>query len=346
MGKSGKASKRENNNTNSTNTNKGVKNRNKHINNNNNNNNTSSSSNLNPPWARKGKYASAFSSTYCSCVDENCLRKHEDDDNDNDEKNKDEDDDLLNPSKSTTFPVPLAMWDLGQCDPKRCTGRKLHRLGCLKELRLSQRFPGVVLTPDATEHLSPADYDLIRSDGLAVVDCSWNRLDDVPWNKIHGAAPRLLPWMVAANGVNYGKACKLSCAEALAGGLYCAGYADAAKQLMNKFKWGHGFITLNEELLETYSECATAEDVKKAQDEWLAGPKLKEGELTREERIQQMLYPPSGSESDNSSSSSSSSEGEEEEEEKVVVEVEERDITVIDVEANVIGQRMTKLEIE
>ena len=64
-------------------------------------------------------------------------------------------------------------------------------------------------------------------------------------------------------------------------------YGEAAKQLMNKFKWGHGFITLNEELLETYSECATAEDVKKAQDDWLAGPKLKEGELTREERIQQ-----------------------------------------------------------
>ena len=101
--------------------------------------------------------------------------------------------------------------------------------------------------------------------------------------------------MVAANGVNYGKACKLSCAEALAGGLYCAGYGEAAKQLMNKFKWGHGFITLNEELLETYSECATAEDVKKAQDDWLAGPKLKEGELTREERIQQMLSPPDDS---------------------------------------------------
>jgi pre-rRNA-processing protein TSR3 len=239
-------------------------------------------------------------------VNENCERRHE-----GDAEDYEDDDDVEEEQKrkATTFPVPLAMWDLGQCDPKRCTGRKLHRLGCLKELRLSQRFPGVVLTPDATEHLSPADYDLIRSDGLAVVDCSWNRLEDVPWNKIHGAAPRLLPWMVAANGVNYGKACKLSCAEALAGGLYCAGYGDAARQLMNKFKWGHGFISLNEELLETYSECATAEDVKKAQDDWLAGPKLQEGELTREERIQQMLFPPSDS-------SSSEEEEEEEEEEK------------------------------
>ena len=264
---------------------------------------------LNPPWARNSR-GFGGGGGFCSCVNENCERRHEGGErrgNGSDDDDEEEEEEEQKRKANTTFPVPLAMWDLGQCDPKRCTGRKLHRLGCLKELRLSQRFPGVVLTPDATEHLSPADYDLIRSDGLAVVDCSWNRLEDVPWNKIHGAAPRLLPWMVAANGVNYGKACKLSCAEALAGGLYCAGYGDAAKQLMNKFKWGHGFITLNEELLETYSECATAEDVKKAQDEWLAGPKLKEGELTREERIQQMLFPPSDS---------SSSEEEEEEEEK------------------------------
>jgi pre-rRNA-processing protein TSR3 len=268
-------------------------------------NSHSSGGTLNPPWARNSR---GFGGGFCSCVNENCERRHEGDAEDYDDD--DDDDEEEQKRKATTFPVPLAMWDLGQCDPKRCTGRKLHRLGCLKELRLSQRFPGVVLTPDATEHLSPADYDLIRSDGLAVVDCSWNRLEDVPWNKIHGAAPRLLPWMVAANGVNYGKACKLSCAEALAGGLYCAGYGDAARQLMNKFKWGHGFISLNEELLETYSECATAEDVKKAQDDWLAGPKLQEGELTREERIQQMLFPPSGS------SSSEEEEEEEEEEEK------------------------------
>ena len=269
-----------------------------------------STSSLNPPWARNSR--GGFGG-FCSCVNENCERRHEGDERRNrSDDNDDDDDEEEQKRKANIFPVPLAMWDLGHCDPKRCTGRKLHRLGCLKELRLSQRFPGVVLTPDATEHLSPADYDLIRSDGLAVVDCSWNRLEDVPWNKIHGAAPRLLPWMVAANGVNYGKACKLSCAEALAGGLYCAGYGEAAKQLMNKFKWGHGFITLNEELLETYSECATAEDVKKAQDDWLAGPKLKEGELTREERIQQMLSPPS----DSSEEEEETEEETEEEEEK------------------------------
>lgn len=107
--------------------------------------------------------------------------------------------------------------------------------------------------------VSRQDADLIRAKGLAVVDCSWNRLDDVPFGglglvtqfaclcwllclgvrvcslqliqklasnsvnkcvavsvvslrvhvcvfagRIRGTAPRLLPFFVAANPVNYG----------------------------------------------------------------------------------------------------------------------------------------------
>ena len=216
-----------------------------------------------PPWARGG---------VCACRDETCARRHA-----GDASNEDEEAD--GGRGATTFPVPLAMWDLAQCDPKRCSGRKLARLGCLRELRVQQRWAGVALTPNATETISPKDFDVLRANGLAVVDCSWNRLDDVPFARLHSAAPRLLPWLVAANPVNYGKPCKLTCAEALAGGLYIAGYRDAAEALMNKFKWGHGFISLNRELLESYMKCTTSEEVIETQNAWLtnggpsAGPR-------------------------------------------------------------------------
>lgn len=43
------------------------------------------------------------------------------------------------------IPIRLAMWDLGQCDRKRCTGTRLVHQRVVGELRLGQPFPGTYI---------------------------------------------------------------------------------------------------------------------------------------------------------------------------------------------------------
>ena len=48
--------------------------------------------------------------------------------------------------------------------------------------------------PIATTVVSPADRDIVAKNGLAVVECSWARLDDVPFAKIASPHERLRTW--------------------------------------------------------------------------------------------------------------------------------------------------------
>ena len=143
-----------------------------------------------------------------------------------------------------------------------------HLLALLVPLK--QPFKGIVLSPNGTTSVSPADTPILEEMGLSVIDCSWARLAEIPFKQMRAGHHRLLPFLVAANTVNYGKPSKLSCAEAAAATLYICGKVDAAKAMMDEFGWGREFIKLNIELLELYRTSSNADEVVKRQNEWLA----------------------------------------------------------------------------
>merc|ERR1711862_398340 len=166
-------------------------------------------------------------------------------------------------------PFQVAMWDLAHCDPKRCSGRKLARLGLIKELKLGKRFPGLCLSPQGKNTISPADTGIILEQGISVIDCSWAKIDETPFSRMKSGFPRLLPYLVAANPVNYGKPCKLNCVEALAAAFYITGHKEVAVKYLDRFSWGPSFIDINKELLDKYSECKNSEEVIKVQNDHL-----------------------------------------------------------------------------
>lgn len=69
------------------------------------------------------------------------------------------------------------MIDFNQCDPKRCTGRKLLRHGIITLLKVGVKYPGLLLSPIGICTLSPADKQFIEERGFGVVDCSWKQVD-------------------------------------------------------------------------------------------------------------------------------------------------------------------------
>ncbi|KAG6004009.1 hypothetical protein E4U21_001513 [Claviceps maximensis] len=179
------------------------------------------------------------------------------------------DDDDENNAQSGKPAFKAACWDLGHCDPKRCSGKKLMRLGLMRDLHMGQRHNGVIITPNGRQVVSPADRELMDQYGAAVVECSWARTQEVQWNKVGGKCERLLPYLVAANTVNYGKPWRLNCVEALAAAFYICGHSDWAQQILEPFSYGESFLEINSRILKRYAACEDAADVKRTEAEWM-----------------------------------------------------------------------------
>lgn len=193
--------------------------------------------------------------------------------------------------------------DFDHCDPRKCSGKKLARLDLMQELRVGQRFQGIVMRsvgssrplsgvladcplchqPEGnagrlaggqgdcrgrrsrgrrvfvgTARRDPLQQDQIPSRAITCVDGS-RRLQIVVLTSSRVA----VPYLVAANPVNYGKrafksscamtrgltcystAYKLTCVEAIAAALYITGFDAQAEVLLSKFSWGHSFWEVN-----------------------------------------------------------------------------------------------------
>jgi len=166
--------------------------------------------------------------------------------------------------------VKIVIYHAGQCDPKKCTALKLRRHGLVKLVHKIKFLPrrAVVLNPLSKIAFSPADRERIEKFGLAALDFSWEHAERVLLKSVRGTS-RCLPYLIAGNPVNFGSPTKLSTAEALAAALYIAGFKEEAYRLLSIFKWGHTFLELNKERLESYSKTKDSKAVIEVQKQFM-----------------------------------------------------------------------------
>jgi pre-rRNA-processing protein TSR3 len=164
--------------------------------------------------------------------------------------------------------IRLLAYHAGQCDPKKCTSRRLERLGLMTFVPRPGALPSgaILLTPETDRALSRTDAPRAERRGLAIVDLSWKR---GRFPRVPQATPRALPYLLAANPVNYGKPFVLSSVEALAAALVIFGHEDEAQTILSKFVWGGQFLALNREPLDTYARATDSAGVVAAQAEFI-----------------------------------------------------------------------------
>lgn len=143
------------------------------------------------------------------------------------------------------------------------------RLGLMRPLHIGQKHPGVIISPKASVVLSPADLPLLEQHGAAVIECSWKRIEEVPFSKIGGKCERILPYLLPANPTNYGRPWRLNCVEALAAAFAICGKADWASHVLESFGYGEAFLEINRQVLERYAACEGPEAVREAEAKWL-----------------------------------------------------------------------------
>ncbi len=167
-------------------------------------------------------------------------------------------------------PPQILVLRIPGCDPKKCSALKLARHNLIHLLHNPRHIRGhpIILDPFALQAFSPADLHRAKKSGVLVLDCSWNEAEDMFQKRLRGEH-RGLPYLVAANPVNYGQVGKLCSAEAAASALYILGFAKEAEKILNLFKWGPHFLQLNFEPLNDYQRAQNSTEVIEMQQQYM-----------------------------------------------------------------------------
>lgn len=169
--------------------------------------------------------------------------------------------------------VPLHVIHLDQDDPRKCTARKMHSSGLVELHESISGAPkrGYILDPKSPTILGPEDRNLISIGGaIVVLDCSWKKIDE-SLEEIAGRTMldgRILPALLAANPVSWGKVGRLSSVEAIAASLVILGHHNQAYRVLEPFQFGQNFLDLNREPLEAYAGAESREEVAAMQSEF------------------------------------------------------------------------------
>ncbi|MDG6218072.1 MAG: DUF367 family protein [Candidatus Thermoplasmatota archaeon] len=157
----------------------------------------------------------------------------------------------------------LRVYHTNDDDPRKCSARKLQRLGHISLYTQKKRIPPnmILLNPFAKKSLSPEDASHGRKHGILAIDCSWKTAEEqfLELSTVHRS--RALPFVIAVNPVNFGKPLKLTTVEAFAAAVYILGEREQARRLTSIYKWSPHFLTMNKNPLEDYRTAKTSEEV-------------------------------------------------------------------------------------
>lgn len=154
----------------------------------------------------------------------------------------------------------------GDDDPSKCTAKRLEAFEAATLHTTVGTVPfGLILNPFAEQALSPADAGDLP---VVALDSSWDSAESIVAD-LEGHH-RALPFLVAANPINYGRPFQLTTVEAIAGALIILGERSHAERLLRPFRWGDTFLTLNDEPLTRYANCTDSTEIVAVQEEYLS----------------------------------------------------------------------------